>query len=230
MSPPEDPASERRRFKSMDRMELVSEWEQPMPAGTRELLQAELERRSYRIKSLPTPPPPPTGDEIAAPVDPEEVASERRRDVMAGSATWLFVLGILHLLGSAFAFFGLVQDGAYDGGASLEDSTRVVVAIILPAIPAVIGFAFVALHGLARKRPYPALPIGFGLFLALVACELVLAVLFRDPADTTLRIAIRLPLRVLALLALGNGARASLIWRDERRAGAAPLDPLATLP
>jgi len=178
-------AVERRRLASLAIMELVDLWEKPMPAPSRALLFAEIDRRGYRTKSLP-PPPADDATAVALPT-PEEVARHR----IAGSALLLLGLGVGQLLSGAYALWTL-------------RSSELLVQLVGAGIPLAIGVAFLVLHRSARSRPDPALTIGLLLYIALQALQAVVFVALGE----SYRLA-GLPMTFLVILGLGYGAAAS---------------------
>jgi hypothetical protein len=180
----------------MDTIELVELWEKPMPAGSRALLLAEIERRRYRTRSLPPAPP---DDATARPLPtPEEVDRHR----MQGAALLLLVVGVLQLASGAYSIWTLRNSGVF-------------LTLVGAGFPLAIGVAFLVLHRSARVRPDPALTIGLWLFIGLQALQAVLVVALGD----RLQLLSGLPLKILILIGLGYGAAAS---RRRRPTSAGP--------
>ena len=185
--PEESEKSELQRLAWLGTMELVELWERPMPAATRARVLAELTQRGYRTKGLPAPPP------EDAKVDPLPTLADRDAGRMHGSATLLLLVGIGQLVFSAYWFWKLRENG-------------ILPALVGSFIHLTIGVAFLTLYRTARKKPHPALTVGFVLYAALQALQYALVASFADDAGNYVG---SLPVVVGALLALGLGAEAS---------------------
>jgi len=207
-------AGTRRQLASRDTNELVDLWERPMPASLRALLRAELERRSYRTRSLPNPPP----DDETAELLPPPVVEEYGK---ANLAAWSLVLiGLVYLASAAYAIwrfrsdatFGAAARQALRAGAELPLLRFLGATVVFPALS---GAAFLAVVRRARRRMHPALTIGFALALAVLAIELALEAAFQlrfEELWLMLRIT---ALALLLMSTIGFGAASSRrVWRE----------------
>jgi hypothetical protein len=159
----QDSEAKRRRIAALDTMELVELWEQPMPANSRAIVQAELERRRYRTKSLPVPPP---EDAAQDPLPTAEDVDRRRID---GSARILLVLGVVQLLSAAYSAWTRREDGLAP-------------MLLAAGLPLAIGVGFLVLHQRARARPHPTLTIGLVAYVVLQGIQALLILELGDPA------------------------------------------------
>jgi peptidoglycan/LPS O-acetylase OafA/YrhL len=186
----------------MDTMELVDLWEKPMPAASRALLLAEIDRRGYRKQSLPPPPP----DDATAVALPTQEEVDRHR--MVGSALLLLVLGFMQLASGTYALWALRESG-------------LLLRLVGAGFPFAIGVAFLVLYRSARTRPHPALTIGLVLYLGLQALQAVVLVVLGDPTPLSGGV----PVAILVVLGLGYGAAASRRRSSrERSAEPEPMD------
>jgi hypothetical protein len=176
MSSPGDPERATGAFRTMSLGGLLEAWDEPMPAGERELLLAELTRRGYRTKSLDAPPDPDGRDSTrsAQPAGASEVRS---------GALLVLLLGLGHLGFAAFEAYRTTE-----GGLQLEERVRVGSMLA-------IGGAFVALYYFARAAPRTALTTALALYVTLSGLELALG-------DRPLRFV----LPILVTVALGSAA------------------------
>lgn len=182
-----------RRFRSLDRMDLVEAWENPMPAAAREHLLAEIRRRGYRIKSLPKPPSPEEASVVVAPqIESIESKEERGARRVKAGLRWLLLLGLMHLIvGTIVGYFQFQTYAAsLSSWEGLPDSELVelggkqwpvekgrVVARLAQvlgfAIPVGIGIVLLLLYGWARVAPRPALITAFVALFVVYTLETV---------------------------------------------------------
>lgn len=166
-------------FRDMRVPELIDAWEEPMPDATREVLLAELERRNYRIKSLPDPP----ASEAESEARPYSPGEKDAHMVTHGLLTLPFV-AVIQTFSLLWFFFrgGAVYASTMKdleskpdfeivefGGAFVRaDEARFLAGVerygTLGVSILVVAF-LVGLYVIGRKRPIVALSVALFLFI-----------------------------------------------------------------